>query len=413
MATTTTNPNRLSQIILPAATASCAALFVLWRSYKTTKNGNNGSNNSTSSKNRTVITSTMREQRPNGECIVVVGAGSIGSSFCAIFLAQQNDKVVCVDPLVDEATLKERIQKVWPTILARGLTQQATPPFGQLVFEQVMAQSLHRYGTPRLVQECTYENIECKQEILSELDHILSSNDDDLNILIATSTSFIPHELLVPKCRHNKDRVVIGHPTIPYLDCFMEIYGTTPTVVSRARQFYQAVGFDVVVLQKTIPGHLFNSFLFLNMQHGRALVRDGVCTPQEVNTVMRHLGREMYSGHMFLSLLSGIGGDRGLEGGMVLSERVKQSVITISFYALAKKCFMPHFIAHAFGTFMAQTLAARVDVPPPSFIQACQEFENKVTQNKTLGVQEGLFRACSARYTRLPYEVGNDPFQIL
>ncbi|CAB9526268.1 L-carnitine dehydrogenase [Seminavis robusta] len=353
--------------------------------------------------------------KPQPGTVVVVGGGFIGSSFCAVYLAS-GKRVVCSDPFVSEADLKKRIETVWPTVRARGIGGKIdscpkSPPCERLSFESSVETALRENPT-QFVQECTIEDIESKQEVLARLDELLA---DQPSTIISSSTSYIPHELLITKCKHHKDRVLVGHPTIPYLDSFLEIYGTSQAHVNAAQAWYSQAGFEAVVMKKTIPGHLFNSFLTMNMRHGNKLVKDGVCTPQDVNVVLRHLGRFMYARHGYLSLLSTIGGDRGLKGGMDLSAKIKMSAISIVFYSLLKKVhfFFKGSWVRRIADFMAKKLQDKVEPPPAQeWIEACGEFEAQVTKNGTLSVPTGLFQACEPMFQRTPYEVGNDPFAI-
>lgn len=336
--------------------------------------------------------------------VCVVGGGTIGSSFCSIFLAL-GKRVVCCDPFVSQASVHQRIHAVWPTLRARGLTKEASPPMSLLSFENDMERALMGVD---FIQECTFEEVSNKQAVLGELDRLA-----DPSTIISSSTSFIPHEMLVTQCTRHKERVMLGHPTIPHLDCLMEIYGTSSEWIERTKDWYEKAGFDVIVMKKTMPGHVFNSFLTMNNRHGAKLIRDGICSPEDVNKVARHLGRDMYARHSFLSILSTIGGDRGLQGGIELSAKIKSSAINIIFYSLMKKIWMPDFIANFVGRLMSRWLFDIVDPPPPQeWLEACQELENKVTQNGTLAVQEGLFQQSASMYKRMPYEVGNDPWEL-
>lgn len=278
------------------------------------------------------------------------------------------------------------------------------PPFDLMVFEPNLEKAVHGVD---FVQEATYEEVDHKQALLAELDRLV----DPLTI-ISSSTSFIPWDLLVANSTH-KHRIVIGHPAIPHISCFMEIYASSPEWAEHAKKLYSSQGFDVIIMKKTIPGHVFNSFLLVNMKHGMKLVQDGVCTPQEVNTTMRFIGRDMYARHFFVSLITTIGGDRGMKGGNELSSKIKKDAISIIVFSGLKALWIPNALARAVSKFASNTLWSILDRPPPdSCVEAMQSFESRVTEGGKVGVQEGLFRACSEMHTRIPHEIGNDPFKM-
>ena len=153
----------------------------------------------------------------------------------------------------------------------------------------------------------------------------------------------------------------------------------------------------------------------MNMRHGNKLVMEGVCTPEDVNVVLRHMGRFMYARHGYLSLLSTIGGDRGLKGGLELSAKIKTSAISIVFFSLLRKVllFFKDSWVRRIANFLAQKLQHKIEPPPAKdWIEACGDFEAKVTKNGTVSVPAGLFQSAEAMFQRTPYEVGNDPFEV-
>ena len=130
----------------------------------------------------------------------------------------------------------------------------------------------------------------------------------------------------------------------------------------------------------------------MNLRHGDKLVKNGVCSPEDVNTVLRHLGRDLHARHSFLSLLSTIGGDRGLQGGVDLSASIAESAISIVFFSLMKKLYMPDRVANAVGKTMSRLLSKVVPAPSAEWLESSQAFEDMATLNGKLDVQSGLFQ---------------------
>lgn len=343
--------------------------------------------------------------------VCVIGAGSTGASFCAVFLAH-GKQVTCYDPFVDRDTLYQRIESVWPYLQARGFTQQPQPPWANLQFTSSDIAGALR-GV-EWIQECTLETLQGKQVLLGELDQLA-----DPRALIASSTSYIPHDLLVKNCRNHKHRIVVAHPpTSPYLDSLLEIFGTHPEWVAHAQTLYHSAGFDVILMSKLIHGHVWNSFFKLNLKHASKLVRQGVCTPQDVNTVLRHLGRDFCMRNSYLSHLSTIGGDRGLRGGLALQEDMARTAVEILVYAILKKLWMPDWIAMTTSQILGRYLVAILEPSPLfAYLTACQEFQDQIVAASTindherLDVSTALFCAFSTVYQQCPLEVHNDPFR--
>jgi 3-hydroxyacyl-CoA dehydrogenase, NAD binding domain len=253
----------------------------------------------------------------------------------------------------------------------------------------------------------SWEDVDYKQKLFGELDKQL-----DPSILIASSTSFIPWTLLVPQVTH-KHRVFIGHPTIPHVGCFMEIYGKNPAWTQRCKEWYDSVAFDVIVMKRTVPGHVFNSFLSLNMGHGNKLVRNGVCSPEDVNTTLRHLGRSLYGSHAFLGLLIAIGGDRGLQGGRELVKRIRKDAVFLILYSgMKQNTPLPEFMVRPLSRGLGGFLERILPDFPQEYQQAAEEVERLLTKDKTIPVQVAMQRGSSTMHERIPLEVGNDPFSL-
>jgi len=337
------------------------------------------------------------------KCVCVVGGGSIGASFCTTFLAKGLD-VNCYDPFLSRQALEERITELWPSLRARGWTRLTRPPLHKL---KLYSQDLHQATKDvQFVQECTWEQVDSKQLILQQLDQIV-----DPQVIISSSTSFITWPVLSNRCRNNKDRVVIGHPAIPHMLSFMEIYATTQKSEQAAKQFYTSVGFDSITMNKTVPGHVWNSVLVKNIDLGHQMVRNGVCSAEDYNKCLRHFGRACYAHHMYLSLLTIIGGAKGVDGGVQLSQNIKESgVYLVLFSALREKRWVPRWLAHMLAKSLGSVLLRLLPAPPPEYIKASRDYESRITHGHTLTPQVAVYQQNRNAYSNLPLEVDKDYF---
>jgi len=344
------------------------------------------------------------------QVVLVLGAGTIGSAFATVFLSRGMTVHVC-DPFVKEDVLQKRIQDKWSAVVARGIAQTPQPCLERLTTSQLSpAQALVRLEqqgqTVDFVQECTWEDVDNKQTVLAELDRSLPSD-----VLIASSTSFIPWDLLTAFCTH-KHRIFIGHPAIPHTHSYMEIYGTDPEWTAVCQKWYHNASFDVIVMKATIPGHVLNSFFKVNMDHGQNLIRQGVCSPQDVNKALRHIGRDFYGRHMFLSGLIRVGGDRGMDGGMELVERIRKDAVFLTLFSKFKRV-MPDFVARFFGKTMGHCIVNLLMLTDPKeYMEAVKEAEAIYTQDGTIPLQVALHESGKQMYEIIPLEVDNDPINV-
>src|SRR5438105_3557324 len=111
--------------------------------------------------------------------IAVIGAGTIGASWAAWFLARGYD-VVASDPARDgEAAMRRLIDAAWPSLERLGLDAGARRDRVRFVGVPLEAA---RLGD--VVQESAPERLELKQALLAELDAVLPPER-----VIASSTS--------------------------------------------------------------------------------------------------------------------------------------------------------------------------------------------------------------------------------
>mmetsp|Transcript_26037 Transcript_26037/g.61806 ORF Transcript_26037/g.61806 Transcript_26037/m.61806 type:complete len:377 (-) Transcript_26037:1676-2806(-) len=349
------------------------------------------------------LLANLRAAVVQADKVCVVGCGTIGASFAAVFLAAGHE-VVCCDAFVDPSTVQERIENIWPTLKLRGMATSKSPPSKrQLSFENSLTEAVQSVD---FVQECVYEDVELKQQVLKKLDEAVESS-----VLVASSTSYIPLDLLTAKCHSGtKNRILIAHPSIPHWGSFMELCGSSDRHVQAAKDWYTRTGcFDCIIMKKSIFGHVWNSFLTLNLQHGESLIKQGVCSAEDVNTVLRHLGREFYGRHLFLTLLIAIGGDQGLKGGLTLRERVADSAISILMASNFR--WLPG--ARRLGQTISKVLRPIVVKPvDPAWLEACQRYEKMMKNDGSVDIQTGMLDFCREMYTRLPLEVNRDPLSF-
>jgi 3-hydroxyacyl-CoA dehydrogenase len=335
--------------------------------------------------------------------VLVVGGGTIGMGFASVFLAK-GMTVLCVDPNASQEALEKHIRGYWPFMVTRGLTSSKEPPFGS--FEKLPSVQQAAQRKIDFVQECVFEDVDIKQTVLAELDACI-----DPSVLIASSTSFIPWTLLFTQCQHHH-RLMIGHPSIPHIDCFMEIYGISADWAAYCKKWYLQAGMDAIVMKKTIPGHVFNSLLRVNLDHASYLTRQDICTPQDINVAMRHFGRMIHGQHMYLALFTVIGGDRGFEGGKAFAARVQKDAIYLVLFSAMKKSGYPDIMARPISKYLGRLVAKFIPAIPEDFLDVAKCFDEKLTRHGTMPTLDAVHEHSVPMYQRMPMEVGNDPFQI-
>nr|BBH85440.1 hydroxylacyl-CoA dehydrogenase [Thermosporothrix sp. COM3] len=237
--------------------------------------------------------------------VTVVGAGVIGISWIALFLAH-GLKVTVNDPRPDlEQVVLAEIQRITPTLKELGYTTENLTQ--QLRFEKDLARAVEGAA---LVQENGPERLELKQSLYAQMEQAVSPET-----LLLSSSSGLRATDIAQNMQH-KGRMLIGHPfNPPHLIPLVEVVPGEQTdrhAVDEAVAFYAALGKKPRVLRKEIPGFVANRLQAALFRECVYLVREGVVTLDELDDIVTNsIGLRWATGGPFLSFHLG-GGPGGL-----------------------------------------------------------------------------------------------------
>jgi len=211
--------------------------------------------------------------------VAVIGAGVIGASWAAVFLAH-GLSVVVNDPRDDvEAVVKDYIGKASPTLEALGLPTQNLA--AKLRFEADLARAV---SGADLVQENGPERVEFKQDLWARIEPHVPAHA----LLLSSSSAKTATEQSIKM--KNPGRLLIGHPfNPPHLIPLVEVVPgerTEPGAVADAVAFYKALGKVPRVLRKEIQGFVANRLQRAIFRECCHLVLEGVVTVDELDDVV-------------------------------------------------------------------------------------------------------------------------------
>jgi carnitine 3-dehydrogenase len=208
--------------------------------------------------------------------VAVVGTGTIGASWAALFLAHGLD-VVASDPAEGASdALHAFIEKATPDLRALGATGQ-----GKLTF---LDDDVEAAQWADFVQECAPEQDALKADLIGRLDAAAAPD-----VLIASSTSMIPRSRLIAKAR-TPSRIIVGHPfNPPHLVPLVEIVGAAPDApaVRRACALYRSVGRQPVVLRREIFGHIANRLQAAVWREALWLLEHEIADVEDIDRAVR------------------------------------------------------------------------------------------------------------------------------
>lgn len=211
--------------------------------------------------------------------IAIVGAGTIGASWAALFLAK-GFEVIATDINPDgEKSLRSMVDSCWPALETLGQVQ--AHPHPRLRFERSLAVACRDAD---FIQESAIEREPIKVELFAEMD--AATRPD---VLIASSSSALTVSAMQAKCR-NPERVVLGHPfNPPHLMPLVEVVGgekTSPEAVDRAMKFYAKIGKTPIRLAREVYGHVANRLQAAVFREAVHLFESGVATLGDIDKAM-------------------------------------------------------------------------------------------------------------------------------
>ncbi|MCD6681634.1 MAG: 3-hydroxyacyl-CoA dehydrogenase NAD-binding domain-containing protein [Burkholderiaceae bacterium] len=230
--------------------------------------------------------------------VAVVGCGTVGASWAALFVAH-GLQVQATDPAPGaEARLREFVERAREPLRALGHAGE-----GRLDFTSELEQAI---DGAHFVQENAPENEDTKRALLARIDRLAPPE-----VIVAGSTSSLLRSRLVVDCVHRR-RHICAHPfNPPHLVPLVEIVGEDDEVVQRAVRFYRGLGRHPIVLRKEMPGHVANRMASALWREAVYLVEQGVASVEDIDAAVTHgpgLRWAIFGPHLTYHLGGGEGG---------------------------------------------------------------------------------------------------------
>ncbi|MEM7732583.1 MAG: 3-hydroxyacyl-CoA dehydrogenase NAD-binding domain-containing protein [Pseudomonadota bacterium] len=212
------------------------------------------------------------------EHTAVLGAGVIGASWTALFLASGRS-VAVFDPEDAEASVRDYVERAWPTMQALGLTERGDPD--RMRFVGSAAEAVEGAG---FVQENVPERVAIKHATFAEIEPVLAEG-----AVVASSASGLTLGQMQEGWR-DPARFILGHPfNPPHLIPLVEVMGNARTdadVIPKAERFYADIGKVTIRVNKEVPGHVANRLQAAVWREAIHLVQSGVASVGDVDRAM-------------------------------------------------------------------------------------------------------------------------------
>ena len=211
--------------------------------------------------------------------VAVCGAGLIGISWAALFLAN-GLRVRVYDPRPDlEKAMREGLANAAPVLRQLGY---ATEGYEQRL--RIEADLEAATSEADLVQESGPEQIDFKRDLFARMEQFVKPD-----ALLFSSTSTLRATQIASGMK-NPGRMMVGHPfNPPHVMPLVEIVpgdNTAPEAVQEAVAFYRALGKAPVVLHREINGFVGNRLQAAVLRESIYLVQQGVVSVEELDTLV-------------------------------------------------------------------------------------------------------------------------------
>jgi ketoreductase RED1 len=213
--------------------------------------------------------------------VAVVGAGLIGLSWAALFLAN-GLRVRVHDPRPGlEQAVHEALASASPALRQLGYS---TTGFEQRLRIESDLEAATRGAN--LVQESGPEQIDFKRECFARLEQFVNPEA----LILSSTSSLLPTQ--IARDMKHPERMMIGHPfNPPHVMPLVEVVPgqkTAPQAVQEARSFYRALGKTPVVLHREINGFVGNRLQAAVLRESIYLVQQGVVSVEELDTLVNN-----------------------------------------------------------------------------------------------------------------------------
>ena len=218
----------------------------------------------------------------NKPSITLLGAGTIGASWAALFLSKGARVTVFDSDKNALLAAKDKVTAAWRDLVVLN-PMIADLPWDRLLLTTDIGKACDK---PNWVQENAPDRIELKRELLAKAETYLP-----VDTPIASSTTALLATDIQNGMKH-PERFLVGHPfNPPHLIPLVEIVSgdkTNAALPDRAKAFYESFDKEVIIAKREAVGHIanrLNAALYREVVH---MVQSGIATVEDIDRAMMH-----------------------------------------------------------------------------------------------------------------------------
>lgn len=208
--------------------------------------------------------------------VAVLGAGVIGSSWAALFLAA-GLRVEVYDPMEGiEKAVRGYIERAWPALETLGMTERGNAD--AIYFHASAGAAVKEV---QFVQENVPERLELKHQLYAEIEPHLAP----AAVVASSASGLLVREM--QQSWRDPSRFLLGHPfNPPHLIPLVELLGNEHTAdgaMESAQTLYHQVGKVTIRVKREVPAHVANRLQAALWREAIYLVESGVASVEDVD----------------------------------------------------------------------------------------------------------------------------------
>ena len=255
--------------------------------------------------------------------VSIIGSGSIGASWAALFLAQGLTVTAFDINAAAETNLRKLVANALPVLKSLGLQKSPFASADSIIFTTDLKEALQHAD---FVQENGPERLELKQKMFEEMAGLVRPD-----VIIATSSSGLTCSSIQDgmSASSHPDRVIVGHPfNPPHLIPLVEVVGgrrTSQDTIDKTMSFYNSMGKKAVNVKKETVGHIANRLQAALMREMLSMLQNDICSISDIDDAMAY-GPGLRWGIMGPNILFHLAG--GESGAQHMADHLLEPVTT-------------------------------------------------------------------------------------
>ncbi|XP_028289431.1 lambda-crystallin homolog [Parambassis ranga] len=216
--------------------------------------------------------------------ITVIGSGLIGRSWAMVFISGGYSVKIYDNQPGQSAKAITEIRKQVEELEEAHMLRGELPAAQQLALLSSYDDLAQALEGAYFVQECVFEQLEVKQSIFQNIEHVVGKD-----VILSSSTSCLVPSKVFSKVQ-NRSRCLVSHPVNPpYYVKLVELVPhpeTAAAVMDTTHVLMTKVGQAPVLLRKEIDGFALNRVQAAIIAESWRLVQDGIISVKDIDLVM-------------------------------------------------------------------------------------------------------------------------------